>query len=85
MAVLKFTQMDDTELQENANFVFRNAIGQLSLLGLIPSDNAENILKDYGMVLVRRGWFRGVIDRIFGENKESSAHTFRVVKLGGDW
>jgi hypothetical protein len=66
-----------TELQNAANTVKDVVLAALELEGAIQ--NATSIAESYAVVVVERGWFGKVLDRLF--NVDKGALQFRVMKV----
>ena len=76
-------QLDDGKMQEMANWTKRLILIRLEKDGLLTKPAVE-ISREYQLVIVKKGWFGQLVDKIFGLTAESDGFHFIVMKIAAD-
>ena len=75
MPTMDVWSFNSTELQQFANTVVSATMNKLVADGLLTTEATA----PYAAIIVRKGWFRGILDRLF---KQEGGVVVNVTKLG---
>lgn len=77
--------LSDSKMQEIANWVKNIFIERLEKDGLLQGKTGVEISREYQLVVVQRGWFGSMVDKLFGfDDPEKKSLQFVVMKIPPD-
>lgn len=81
MGTMNYYEMSDADLQKFAAQAFQVGVAELANFGELPPEQAERFTTQYGIILVRKGFFGRAFERLFGNNDGAGDRLFVLVKL----
>jgi len=81
---IDYFNMDMQQLSETANHVKDSVVEELTRQKFLTEEQATLLKNEYGIVIIRRGWFSKLIEKTFGLAEDMSgsvAMCYKLVKL----
>ena len=73
--------LDNGKLQEIANWTKNMLISRLEKDGLLQGKSGTEISREYQLVVVKKGWFGNLVDKLFGFDKPDAVKSLQFVVM----